>query len=119
MDDDAPPTRDQSQVSAIGPILEYRSALAQEHPLSKLQVLAGMVVSALITFIAVFAGVLIAISGEKPFVAWITIGSAVLGINLCAALVHRNRVRRGLAMGLWFGFALAVLIEGICFLNFR
>ena len=40
------------------------------------------------------------------------VGGTVVGLNVWAVVAHRSIHYKGLAMGIWIGFGVAVLLEG-------
>lgn len=102
-------------------MLNYRSAAADRQSLSKGEIIGGFLISLVLILAAVFFGILASIGPQRntapgnavPFI--VIVGVGVVGINLFAFLAYRNPQRRGLAIGLWIGFGVGVLIEGACF----
>jgi len=99
------------------PMLAYRNA-ADDPGISKFQVFAGIFLSTLILMVAVFVGVLGSLWAESPSVAIVIVGGAIVGVSVWA-VVAKRRLYPGLAIGLWIGFGVTFLIEGICFSNMR
>ena len=96
------------------PTLDYRSP-SEPRRLSGGQVAAGTLLSAAVLMGAVFVGILASIGGGSGILLWLIIGGAIAGINVLAIFLYRRGRARGMAIGLWLGFALVGLIEGICF----
>jgi high-affinity Fe2+/Pb2+ permease len=99
--------------------LDYRPAAVDRQDSSKGQVIAGAIVSVMLTMVVAFVGI-IASEDSRPFrisvVRFLVIvGAFVLGINSFAFWAYRKPQFRSLAIRLWIGFGVAVLIEGACF----
>jgi hypothetical protein len=101
--------------------LEYRSPAHDARRISGWQVAGGLVLSIAVGMTAVFFGLLASLgrnlqtSRENAGAMIAIIGGAVLLINVSAFFAFRNPRLRGLAIGLWIGFGVTVLIEGACF----
>jgi hypothetical protein len=100
------------------PILDYRSPVEDPH-ISKFQVFAGICLSTLILMAAVFFGLLGSFVASSPWPVIVVGSSAIAGVVIWAVLARRSERYRGLAIGLWIGFGVTFLIEGLCFSNMQ
>ena len=91
--------------------LDYRDGAADRVGVSGVQVFGGFIGGLIFTCIAVLAAILNHMARE------ILIGFCIIVvvINALAFLAYRRPHLRGLGIGLWIGFGVAVLIEGACF----
>jgi hypothetical protein len=99
------------------PTLDYHIPTAAR-PFSKPQLILGLILSFLATAASVFLGILFSLGADNGL-PLLLIAADILVINLWAALAYRSPARRGLAIGLWTGFALAAIVEGACFTGMR
>jgi hypothetical protein len=102
----------------VPPMLDYRTAGA-DPGISIPQVFAGVFLTTLILMAAVFFGILGSLAVESDWVAIVMIGAAIIGVGAWALSLRRKQYYRGLAIGLWIGFGITFLIEGICFGRIR
>jgi len=91
--------------------LDYRDGAADRVGVSGVQVFGGFIGGLLLTCIAVYESMLDH-NGRQ-----ILIGFCIMAVvvNTLAFLAYRRPHLRGLGIGLWIGFGVAVLIEGACF----
>jgi amino acid transporter len=104
------------------PRLEYQSPLPPASTTG--QSVTGFVLAALILAVSVFVGIMGSMGYRRagqsaPVVLIVITAAATLLINLWAFLTYRNPARRPFAQGLWIGFAVTALIEGLCFVGAR
>jgi hypothetical protein len=97
------------------PTLDYRGFQRFRPEMSKGQIILGAILSMVFVMGSVFVGVLFMITsgGNGKMIA--LIGCTVVGLNVWAVVAHRSINYKGLAMGIWIGFGVAVLLEGLCF----
>jgi hypothetical protein len=98
------------------PPLDYRAREADQIEVSVRQAAGGCVLACAILFAAFLVGIAMAARGA--------IGAPVLLVAIAAIVVvglavqsQRNPARRGLAIGIWIGLGVALLIDGICFIG--
>jgi len=115
------PRRPEAEHAPIaGPPLEYRAAGADGPGVRVGQVIGGAAVSLLLGVVAVFVGILSALGRNVPTTSsdtgfFVVIGIATLLINGWAFLAYRSPRYRGFGIGLWIGFGLTLLMDGVCF----
>jgi hypothetical protein len=102
--------------------LDYRPREADRAPISMAQALGGFVIGMAVVGAAVFFAVVSSLTfgGRRqtsmaPFL--VAASCAVLIANGLAIITYRSRKWRGFAIGVWIGFGIAVLAEGICFIR--
>jgi hypothetical protein len=95
------------------PTLYYRSP--RDRPVSKGQIILGAIESMVLLMGSVFAGVLSMIGNGGNGMLIALVGCTVVGLNVWALICMRSINQKGLAMGIWIGFGVAVLLEGLCF----
>src|SRR4051794_13193421 len=117
-EEDLDRSQDLRRQGIVPPMLDYRNAGADSET-SIPQVFAGIFLATLILMSAVFFGILGSLGAESAWVAIIVIGAAIIGVGTWASWLRRKPYYRGLAIGLWIGFGVTFLIEGICFGNIR
>jgi hypothetical protein len=80
------------------------------------QAIGGCALACAIMFVDVFIGISVAIrSGGWVIALCILLGAG--SITAIAMKVQRNPSRRGLAIGLWIGLGVSLLLTGICFIG--
>jgi hypothetical protein len=97
------------------PTLDYRNPRRDRPEVSKGQIILGAVISLVLVMGSVFAGVLSMIGSGGNTMLIALVGCTVVGLNVWAVIAMRSVNQKGLAIGLWIGFGVAVLLEGLCF----
>jgi hypothetical protein len=99
------------------PMLEYRPASADRRGFTSGWQLAVGVIGALLlmmgSVLLAFAAALGSRSGAGIF--WLSVGGATFLINYIAIWTYRKTPRQSLAIGMWIGFGIALLVNGMCF----
>lgn len=100
--------------------LEYRPAGADRSGVRLGQMIGGAAVAILIGIAAVIAGILMALdrnmqTKSSDALLFVVLGVAAIAINGWAFMAYRSARFRGFGIGLWIGFGLTVLMDGVCF----
>ena len=75
----------------------------------------GVIIGLVCMGVAVPLGVLWSISWNWAAAFWLCAGGVAVIINASALVIYRKREKPPLAIGLWIGFGVALLINGACF----
>lgn len=107
--------------NADPPQLDYETPPAPRSTAG--QTIAGFLIATALLAGAIFVGIFGSYGYSRfsrlPMFLILTTTFAVVTINLWAYLTYRNPARRAFAQGLWVGFAVTALLEGLCFSTMR
>jgi hypothetical protein len=96
------------------PTLDYRTP-QKLPPEAKAQFAWGIIIGLVCMGVAVPLGILWSIASNSGGLFWLCAGGVALLINVAATMIYRTRNKPRLAIGLWIGFGIALLINGACF----
>jgi hypothetical protein len=105
----------ESENNSGPPPLDYRSGYDERRPYSPVLLISGITLAAGTVLASVFLAVILAVTmgHALPGILVLSLAAAML-IGL-AVYAHRKPVRKPLALGIWIGLGIGLLIEGICF----
>jgi hypothetical protein len=97
------------------PPLDYRAREADRIDVSGRQALGGCALACVVMFITFIFGIDLAIKSRGWFIAPVLIAAVIMAFFAIKA--QRMPDRRGLAIGLWIGLGISVLLSGLCFIG--
>jgi len=96
-------------------VLNYGSPDLAPGRISILQVILGLIVSPGVAFTIFILTAMASDWIRSSFALLVIAGVTLLGVNVGAFLMFRNPSLRGLAIGLWIGLGILLLLVGACF----